>query len=160
MWVSGILGHGAGGSVLLVGQHYKSCHVCILSQVVPAFSLVGSLSFTSVATSNVISGWVSICDSLHSWRLYSAAPLGNKAICTMTWYPTQSHYHDTELTSPCPILLIPSAWLGSDNHKSLNHRFDSTWVRRSHPDLPKLELNAQLIWLFHLVRTLWCWLYI
>ena len=28
-------------------------------------------------------------------------------------YPTQSHYPDTESISPCPILIMPSAGLGS-----------------------------------------------
>ena len=34
----------------------------------------------------------------------------------MTQYPTQSHYLDTELTTPCPILLMSSARLGSDKY--------------------------------------------
>ena len=55
-----------------------------------------------------ISGRASSCDSAHSWRLYS------QAAGTMTWYPTQSHYPDTELTSPCCILLVLHARLGSD----------------------------------------------
>ena len=48
-----------------------------------------------LATSKVIfkvrSRWLLTCDSVHSWRLYSAAPLGNQAFSTMMWYPTQSH---------------------------------------------------------------------
>ena len=35
----------------------------------------------------------------------------------MTWYPTQSHYPDTEPTSSCPILIMPSAWLGSTEYR-------------------------------------------
>ena len=34
--------------------------------------------FGVLATSKVISGRVPSCDSAHSWRLYSAAPLGNQ----------------------------------------------------------------------------------
>ena len=30
---------------------------------------------------------------------------------------TQSHYPDTEPTSPCPILLMLSNWLGSDKNQ-------------------------------------------
>ena len=29
----------------------------------------------------------------------------------------QSDYPDTELTSPCPMLIMPSAWLGSDKYQ-------------------------------------------
>ena len=42
----------------------------------------------------------------------------------MTWYPTQSHYPETEPNSPCPILIMPSTWLGSINF--ICHCFDST----------------------------------
>ena len=37
-----------------------------------------------LATCKVISGRVPTCDSANSWRLYTAAPLGNQAINTMT----------------------------------------------------------------------------
>ena len=33
--------------------------------------------FFAIATAKVVSGWVSPCDSAHSWQLYSAAMLGN-----------------------------------------------------------------------------------
>ena len=70
---------------------------------------------------------------------YSAAPLGDQAPITMICYPTQSHYSDTEPTSPCPIIIMPSTWLGSDKFQF--YKFDSTrfWifeVRRS--ENPKL----------------------
>ena len=45
-----------------------------------------------LATSKVISGWVLTCDSAHSWWLYSAAPLGDWIICTMSEYPIWSDY--------------------------------------------------------------------
>ena len=35
----------------------------------------------------------------------------------MTAYPTQSHYPDYVLTSPCPILALPSAGLRSDKYQ-------------------------------------------
>ena len=50
----------------------------------------------------------------------------------MTWYPTRSHYPDTEPTSPCPILIMPSTWLGSDKYQFyksliwLDHGFNPT----------------------------------
>ena len=55
------------------------------------------LLFYVLATYNVIAGRVLTCDSLQ----YSGAPLGDQA--------AQSHYLDTEPTSPCPILIMPSA---------------------------------------------------
>ena len=62
----------------------------------------------------VVSGQVTTCDSVHSWQWYSAAPLENQAAVTMTRHPIQSHYPDTVLTSPCPILVTQSARLGID----------------------------------------------
>ena len=78
-----------------------------------------------LATSKVISEWVLTCDSAHSWRPYSAVSLGNQATSIMTWYPTQSHYPVTESTS-FPILIMPSACLGSDKYNFLSHWFDLT----------------------------------
>ena len=66
-----------------------------------------------LATPKVISGQVLTCDSVQSWWLYSAAPLGDQ-----TWYCYWSHYPDTEPTSTCPILIMPSTWLGSDKYQS------------------------------------------
>ena len=77
----------------------------------------------------VISGQVSTCDSVASWWLYMVAPLGNQATSIMTWYPTQSYNPETEPISPCPALIIPSAWLGGDKCKLLNDWFDSTSVQ-------------------------------
>ena len=78
------------------------CSVCLL--------------FYVLAASKVISGQVPSCDSAHSWRFYSAAPLGNQTASTMTRFPTHSHYPDTDPTSPCPILIMPSTLLGSDKY--------------------------------------------
>ena len=63
---------------------------------------------------NVISTRVPTGDKVPSWVFYSAPPLGNPSADTMTWYPTQSLYPDTELTSPCPILIVSYTRLGSD----------------------------------------------
>ena len=70
--------------------------------------------FYILATPKVFQHGTPICDSTHSWRLYSAAPLWDQAISTM-WpdRPTQSHYPDTESTSPNPNLIMPSIWLWS-----------------------------------------------
>ena len=73
-----------------------------------------------LATSKVISGDALISDNAHSWRLNSAAPLGNQAAGIITQYPPHSHYPDTDLTSPCPILIMLSARLGSDNNQFLS----------------------------------------
>ena len=67
--------------------------------------------FDTLATYKVILGRVPTCDSAHSWQLHSPTPLGNKAASTMTGknrFPTQSHYPDTEPTSPSSILIMPS----------------------------------------------------
>ena len=65
------------------------------------------LLFYILAASDVISGRVPTCDRMHSWWLYCAASLGQQAARTMTCYPTQSHYPDTEPTCPCSILIMP-----------------------------------------------------
>ena len=70
-----------------------------------------------LTTSKVISGRVPTCDRAHSWLLYSAAQLGNQAASTMTWFSTHSHYPDPEPTSPCPILIMPSTYLGSHKYQ-------------------------------------------
>ena len=48
--------------------------------------------FHVLATSNVISGWVPIFHSVHSWWRYSAAPRGNEAVSTMT-HSVQLYWH-------------------------------------------------------------------
>ena len=56
-------------------------------------SLFCLLSFYVLATSKVISG----C------QCTVIVTLGNQAISTMIWHPTQSYYSDSELTNHCPI---------------------------------------------------------
>ena len=46
--------------------------------------------------------------------MHRAAKLGEQAAGNMTQYLSQSHYHDNTLASPCHILLIPNAKLGSE----------------------------------------------
>ena len=104
--------------------------------------------FYVLATSKVISGWAPTCHSVHSWWFHSSAPLGDQAASTMTWYPTHSHYPVTESTSPCPSLIMPSAWLRLNKYQFLSHWFDLTrvWtcdVRISR--FPKRATDALLI---------------
>ena len=64
--------------------------------------------FYVLAMSKVISGSVPTCDSADSWRLYSAAPLGDEATGNMMRW---SHYPNTVLTSRCPIILYVSSYM-------------------------------------------------
>ena len=101
-----------------------------------------------LATFKAISGWVPTCDSVHSWWLNNAAPLGDEVVSTMIWYPTQTHSPDTKLTSPSCNLIMLSAWLGGDKYK-LSHWFDSTTLRTREFEflhLPKLDPDAQLLY--------------
>ena len=59
------------------------------------------------------------CDSVHSWWLYNAVPLGDLAMSTMTWYPPQSHYPDTESTSSCHSLIMLSEHLATKQQVSI-----------------------------------------
>ena len=87
------------------------------------------LEFHILTTYEVISRWGSTCYSANSWRPFSAATVGDKASGTMTRYPIQSHYAVTEPTSPCPNLIMPRSWPGSDKNQRLRHWFVSTRVR-------------------------------
>ena len=58
--------------------------------------------------------WLTLSTIITNKRLYSALPLGNKVLSTMTQYATQSHYPGTELSTPGSVLLMLSAKLGSD----------------------------------------------
>ena len=61
-----------------------------------------------------LSGTITVAMCGHG---YSTVPLGNPAVSTMIPYSTQSHYPDTEPTSPCPIWIMLSTWLGSDKYQ-------------------------------------------
>ena len=69
-------------------------------------SLIWLLGYYILATFKVISGWVPTCDSAHSWWLYSV----------MISY-SQSHYSNTQLISPCAILIMSRARLGNDKYE-------------------------------------------
>ena len=60
------------------------------------YKSAGLLLFYIVGTYIVMYGCVPTCDSVHTWWVY---PLGDHNTSTMTWYPTQSYYPETEPTS-------------------------------------------------------------
>ena len=107
--------------------------VCRLLMPPPVIHILARDSPTSVGWLDVefyvlATFMVPTCDNAHSWQLFSAALLGEWATSTMTLYHTKSYYLDTEPTSPCPILIMPSTWLGSDKYQFLSHWLDSTRV--------------------------------
>ena len=72
------------------------------------FPPIEIMEFCILGTSKVISGWVATCDSGHAWRLYITIPLGNQAVTIMSKYLTQSKYADSDLSSPCHVIIMPS----------------------------------------------------
>ena len=68
------------------------------------------------ATSIIISQWVLAYHSAHSLTatLLQCCPTGKSGNQQHDPNPTPLHYPDTELTSGCPLLIMPSAWLGSE----------------------------------------------
>ena len=76
---------------------------------------------------------------------FSAAPLGDQATNTLTRYPTQSHYSQTEPTSRCPILKMLSTSLGRGEYQFntslvwLDHALEHTIPRTREPVLQKAE---------------------
>ena len=94
--------------------------------------LVGCWSFTS--WQHLVPYQIPTSDSAHSWWLHSAAPLGDQATNTMTWYHTQPQYSDTEPTSPIVVMAI--AWL------------DRKW---------QVSLVKLLVWLDQ-VSNPWVWM--
>ena len=95
--------------------------------------------------SKIISRRATTCDSVHSWWLYSAATLANQAVSTMIWYPTQSYYQPV---LPFLILIMPSAWLGSDKYKFWK---SLVWLSPGlepmmfeSPDRPKWDIHSSI----------------
>ena len=89
----------------VIGLIWVSCHpklqvVNVRSPIKEAWVLF-CLWFHILITSEVMSRRVLICDSVYSCQLNSAAPLENQATITITRYPLQSHYPDTE-----PVMMI------------------------------------------------------
>ena len=77
-----------------------------------------------------------VCDSTHSWRLYSDAPLGDQAARTMTWYPTQSLYLDTEPTSLCSVIMRAPC----QEATSMNFQVSMVW--QPYRDEPQFRMNT------------------
>ena len=90
--------------------------------------------------------------ALRHVMMLCAALLGDQATSTMTWYPTHPHYPNTEPTSPCPILIMPSVQLGSDKYQLWSHWFDST--RQLEPMRPEWRHSFTL----QQDETVHCWL--
>ena len=86
--------------------------VHLLFWEITVFGFVCLLLFYVLATSKIISGCVPICNSVHGDFILLPQATG-----TVNCYLTQLHYPDTEPTSPCPILIMPSARLGSDKYQ-------------------------------------------
>ena len=108
------------------------CISCKWRHSTTACSFLGwLLEFCVIATSKVISGWASACDTVRSWRCYRAFPLVNQATSIMTVYLSQSRYPDTELTSPCPILFILSTRLESDKHQFYKSLVSLGWEQNT-----------------------------
>ena len=89
--------------------------------------------FNILATAMVMSWWILSCNSAHLRRLYGAAPLGDQTTSTMIQNPTQSHYHDAKLTSPCHIRVMPSAWVGSNKSQFYKSLVWHGWDSNSQP---------------------------
>ena len=94
------------------------------------------LLFYVLATAKVISGRKLTCKRPHWWWLYSTATLGNHGVVTMTWFPTQPYYPDTEVTNHCPPLFIRSVSLG--NEKCLFNKIESTKILNPEPCMGSL----------------------
>ena len=77
----------------------------VASEFLVLLFVVFVLLFHILATSEVI-----IKMGTDLWQYTLVVTLG-KIGCTMTQYPTQSHYLGTVLTSPGPILVMPTAML-------------------------------------------------
>ena len=127
---------------------HKERHRCRTVTMTATLLLTsGLVSYEAVLHScgtSPVGQWVPTCDSAHSRWLYSAASLEHQAVSSMVCYPTQSHYPDTEPTSPCPILIMPSTRLGSDKYQLYSHCFDSTRVRKLRSGFePATFLNAR-----------------
>ena len=72
----------------------------------------------------------------------------DEVLVWLTWDGT----HDTEPTSLCPILIMLSAWLGSDKVTFLSHWFDSTRFRTRELWIPWSPNHRRILYSFgHLV---------
>ena len=104
------------------------------------YGLLGYCVWCVLATSKVILGQVSSCDSAQRSRLYSDATLGDQAASTTNWYPSQSIFPDTEPTSHCLILLKPSSWIASYKCQFFSH-----WLTRPGNELPISRMRGCMV---------------
>ena len=98
-------------SSMYTEQGFITYYLRIQAASAPPVSGLWLMEFFFLVTSEVTSGWAQTSDSAHSGRLYSAALTSVPALTL-----SHSHYPDTESASPCPILIILSAWLGSTTY--------------------------------------------
>ena len=86
---------------------------------------------------------------VHCWSFTSLQHLRSYQ-GTMTQYPTQAHYPDTDVISPCRILLMPSTRLGSDKYQFYKTLF---WLeRKPNSGSPAPKASALPIRPLHPVR--------
>ena len=108
--------------------------------LIPQLMLVVG-EFNILATSKVTSGWVS-----------TVLPHWDHGACNLTYFPTQSYYPDINLTSSCPIIVMPSAWLSSDKYQLLKSLVWFGWVLNSWTftwkacDLPNRPSRPVYLW--------------
>ena len=95
----------------LCNSKYSEAHLLV------SFNCFVCRCFTSWQHPRSYQDGYRLVGSAHSWRLYSAVSQEHQTTSTMTCYPTQSPYPDTEPTSPCPILIMTSIRLGSDKYQ-------------------------------------------
>ena len=93
------------------GGLYRMLNGCHLG-----LKLVGCWRFTSLQhlKSYQYEYWLAIVHSLSEFIVLTHCDY--KAVGIMTWYPTRSYYPAADLTSPCPILLMPTIWVRSDKY--------------------------------------------
>ena len=101
-------------------SYVRSCHMLLFklgySDIVPTTFYTGHVSNLRLKWCRIISKSTQASTSLVGYYSFMPAP----------WYLTQSHYPDTEPTSAFSILVMPSAFLGSDKYKWLSHWLDLT----------------------------------
>ena len=146
-----------------VRQHYKvtmneQCHKSVpilmtldvarmLQTTTNKLSILTSCSRESCTKSNTSStkaipnsGWASwsnyqSSDSVHSWQFNRTALLEAQVTVTINWYPTLSHYSNTEPSSSCSTLLTPCIRLVAIIKHCLRYWFHSDITSHiiSHP---------------------------
>ena len=82
-----------------------------------------------LAQSKVISGWVLTYDSTQLWWFYNAATREDQTTSIWPDIPLRHIILTLHQTDLFRVLIMPSAWRGSEKYQFLCHWFDSTRVR-------------------------------